>query len=126
MAKFVLFYDSARVTEPPRTVEALLDWAEAHPGRLTYPAPPDFIGSTFLKHLLHATVPDPARLQQPVEQVEFDAAHRPDVGQARPGPAEPVARRGQPIRPRARASISCSTTARSISRWRSTRPKPPA
>ena len=72
MAKFVLFYDSARVSEPPRTVEALLAWAEAHPGRLTYPAPPDFIGSTFLKHLLHATVPDPARLQQPVEQVEFD------------------------------------------------------
>ena len=32
---------------------ALLDWAKAHPGRFTYPAPPDFIGSTFLKHVLY-------------------------------------------------------------------------
>ncbi len=35
-----------------RRSPALLAWAKAHPGRFTYPAPPDFIGSTFLKHVL--------------------------------------------------------------------------
>ncbi len=73
MAKFVLFYDTARVPDPPASLDALLAWAEAHPGRFTYPAPPDFIGSTFLKHVLYAAVPDPSRLQQPVEAEEFDA-----------------------------------------------------
>jgi putative thiamine transport system substrate-binding protein len=73
MAKFVFIHDSARVAEPPRTLGALAAWIEAHPGRFTYPAPPDFIGSTFLKHVLHAAVPDPARLQLPVEEAEFEA-----------------------------------------------------
>jgi putative thiamine transport system substrate-binding protein len=73
MAKFVLFHDSAQVPRPPDSVDALLAWAEANPGRFTYPAPPDFIGSTFLKHVLYAAVPDRGRLQQPVEQAEFDA-----------------------------------------------------
>ena len=71
MAQLVVLHDAAAVPEPPRTALALLAWAEAHPGRLTYPAPPDFIGTTFLKQLLYATIPDPARLQQPVEPEEF-------------------------------------------------------
>jgi putative thiamine transport system substrate-binding protein len=45
----------------------LLDWAKAHPGRFTYPAPPDFLGSTFLKQVLIELAPDPAFLQAPVE-----------------------------------------------------------
>ena len=73
MAKFVLFHDTARVPEPPATLDGLLAWAEAHPGRFTYPAPPDFIGSTFLKHVLYAAVPDPARLHRRVSDAEFDA-----------------------------------------------------
>ena len=73
MAKFVLFHDSARVPAPPASLDALLAWAEANPGRFTYPAPPDFIGSTFLKHVLYASMADPARLQQPVTAAEFDA-----------------------------------------------------
>jgi len=73
MAKFVMFHDSARVPEPPASLGALFAWAEAHPGRFAYPAPPDFVGSTFLKHLLHASVPDPRRLQRPVEAEEFEA-----------------------------------------------------
>lgn len=71
MAKFVMLYDGARVAEPPTTLDALLAYAEARPGRFTFPAPPDFVGSTFLKHLLLAAVPDPARLQRPVGAEEF-------------------------------------------------------
>src|SRR3546814_6420077 len=44
MAKLNFIYDSARVAETPGSIPALLDWAQAHPGRFTYPAPPDFLG----------------------------------------------------------------------------------
>ncbi len=65
MAKFNFIYDSARVDETPRSIPAFLDWAAAHPGRFTYPAPPDFIGSTFLKQVLIELAPDPTVLQEP-------------------------------------------------------------
>jgi putative spermidine/putrescine transport system substrate-binding protein len=53
-AVFVYAHDSARVPEPPRTFEALLEWAEAHRGRFTYPAPPDFTGSAFVRQVAQA------------------------------------------------------------------------
>ncbi len=71
MAHFVFLYDRAKVPTPPGSLAELLAWAEAHPGRLTYPAPPDFIGSTFLKHLMIATIADPAILQRPVAEADF-------------------------------------------------------
>jgi putative thiamine transport system substrate-binding protein len=77
MAQFVFNYDTSRVADPPRSINALLEWAAAHPGRFTYPAPPDFIGTTFLKHVLLETSPDPAVLQQPVEAADFAAATGP-------------------------------------------------
>ena len=36
--------------EPPKSFAALLAWAKEHPGRFTYPAPPDFTGSVFVRH----------------------------------------------------------------------------
>ncbi len=77
MAQFVLFYDSARVPAPPRTLDGLLAWAKDHSGRLTYPAPPNFTGSTFLKQVLYATTPDPAHLQQPMSADAFREAAEP-------------------------------------------------
>ena len=65
MAQLVFFHDSARVPEPPRTVAALKTWAEAHPGRFAYPAPPDFLGTTFLKQAMYETTADPLRLLKP-------------------------------------------------------------
>lgn len=51
-AQFVFAYDTARVAEPPKSVEAFGRWIEEHPNRFTYIAPPDFTGSAFLRHLL--------------------------------------------------------------------------
>ena len=68
MAKINFVYDSARVTETPESMPAFLDWAKSHPGRFTYPAPPDFIGSTFLKQVLIELTPDPALLQSPAPE----------------------------------------------------------
>jgi putative thiamine transport system substrate-binding protein len=58
-AQFVLIHDSATLAEPPADLETLAAWARENPGRFTFPSPPDFIGATFLKHVLHAAVDDP-------------------------------------------------------------------
>ncbi|MCK5008800.1 MAG: ABC transporter substrate-binding protein, partial [Spirochaetales bacterium] len=52
-AQVVMVYDSARVPEPPRKIEDLLDWIRANPGKFTYPAIPDFTGSVFVRHLFY-------------------------------------------------------------------------
>jgi putative thiamine transport system substrate-binding protein len=77
MAQFVFLYDMESVPAPPRSIPALLEWAKANPGRFTYPAPPDFIGSTFLKHVLIELTPDPDALQRPVEEADFAAVTGP-------------------------------------------------
>jgi putative thiamine transport system substrate-binding protein len=77
MAQFVFVYDGVVVDSPPRSIPALLDWARAHPGRFAYPAPPDFIGSTFLKHVLIELTADPALLQRPVAEADFAAVTAP-------------------------------------------------
>jgi putative thiamine transport system substrate-binding protein len=74
MAQIVFIHDTARVKDPPRSMKALLAWAESNPGRFTYPAPPDFIGSTFLKQALYELTPDAALLQQPATDSNFGAA----------------------------------------------------
>ena len=48
-AAFVFAVDSAKVPSPPHTLRELLAYARAHPGRFTYPAPPDFTGSAFVR-----------------------------------------------------------------------------
>lgn len=52
-AQFVMAYDTARMATPPRSVPLLMEWIRSNPGRFTYPAPPDFTGSVFLRHLLY-------------------------------------------------------------------------
>ncbi|CCG05572.1 ABC transporter substrate-binding protein [Blastococcus saxobsidens] len=52
-AQFALVYDAARVEDPPGSVAELLTWIEANPGRFTYPAPPDFTGSVFVRQVLY-------------------------------------------------------------------------
>ncbi|MGH6961714.1 MAG: ABC transporter substrate-binding protein [Dongiaceae bacterium] len=77
MAQIVFLYDSARVAEPPRDMAQLLAWATAHPGRVTYPAPPDFTGSTFLKQALHGLVANRDALQRPAGDDSFAAVTAP-------------------------------------------------
>ena len=77
MAKLVFFYDTARMSDPPHSAEALAAWIEEHPGRFTYPQPPDFLGTTFLKQLLSELTPDPAVLQQPPMDENFEKVTAP-------------------------------------------------
>lgn len=73
-AKMVFFYDSARTDAAvlPDTAMQLLDWAKKNPGRFSYPAPPDFIGSSFLKQVLSEVIADPAKLAKPVSEESFE------------------------------------------------------
>ncbi|MEM9574197.1 MAG: ABC transporter substrate-binding protein, partial [Pseudomonadota bacterium] len=73
MAKMVFFHDSARthVTAMPDNADELLKWVSENPGRFSYPQPPDFIGSSFLKQILIEKVADRDLLQQPVDEATF-------------------------------------------------------
>ena len=66
MAQLTFFADSQRVPAPPRSMKALLSFAQAHPGRITYPRLPDFHGTTFIKQALLDTNPDRSAIDQPV------------------------------------------------------------
>lgn len=59
-AAFVLAYDSARIEDPPRTFGDLADFVRKNPGRFTYPAPPDFTGSAFVRQAVQALGEDEA------------------------------------------------------------------
>ncbi|NIC36400.1 ABC transporter substrate-binding protein [Halomonas desiderata] len=72
-AQLTFYYDAAELGEaPPRSMTQLLAWAEANPGRFTYPRIPDFLGSTFLKQALIALVDDSDALYEPVAQSDFE------------------------------------------------------
>jgi putative thiamine transport system substrate-binding protein len=76
MAKLNFIHDSAVLKDPPRSMAAILEYAKAHPGRIAYPAPPDFIGSTFLKQVVYETAGDPVVLQHPAGD-NFDTVAAP-------------------------------------------------
>lgn len=77
MAQLVFEFDSARLPVPPASLAELTDWVLAHPGRFTYPQPPDYLGVTFLKQALYDLGTDPALLQQPIDPAGFEAASQP-------------------------------------------------
>ncbi|MBN1262664.1 MAG: ABC transporter substrate-binding protein [Anaerolineae bacterium] len=57
-AQFVMGYNSALVATPPDSIAALIAWIKANPGQFTYPAPPDFTGSVFVRHLCYHAAGD--------------------------------------------------------------------
>lgn len=59
-AAFVFAHDRERTPDPPRTFPELLEYAEDNPGRITYPAPPDFTGSAFVRQAVQSLGEDEA------------------------------------------------------------------
>jgi putative spermidine/putrescine transport system substrate-binding protein len=70
--QFAFAYDSAALPEPPRDMASLLNWIKANPGRFTYPAPPDFTGSAFVRHVFLYAAGGPETLIGPFDQARFD------------------------------------------------------
>lgn len=77
MAQLVFMYDSARVSEPPANMQELLAHAQDNPGRVTYPAPPNFYGVTFLKQAMLELAEDTDVFYRPVDEVDTEAALEP-------------------------------------------------
>jgi putative spermidine/putrescine transport system substrate-binding protein len=73
-AQFSLVYDEARVEDPPSSVDGLLDWIRDNPGRFTYPAPPDFTGSVFVREVLYAVSGGVEELPLEFSQDAFEEA----------------------------------------------------
>ena len=74
MAQLTFFVDTARAPLPvPATLNGLLDWARRHPGRFTYPKPPQFIGTTFLKQVLVTLDSERSALARPWTEAAFAA-----------------------------------------------------
>lgn len=74
MAQLSFFVDTARAPLPaPATLDGLLDWAHRHPGRFSYPKPPQFVGTTFLKQALATLNGDRSALARPHTPEAFAA-----------------------------------------------------
>jgi putative thiamine transport system substrate-binding protein len=58
MAQLTFYADGKKVPQPPLSMAELIAFAARNPGRVTYPKPPNFHGTTFLKQLLLESVPD--------------------------------------------------------------------
>ena len=77
MAQLTFFGDGAKIASPPGSMADLLGFATAHRARVTYPAPPDFHGTTFLKQVLYETIADPSVLPMSIDRDQFAAASGP-------------------------------------------------
>lgn len=56
LAQCTFFYDTARLTTPPSTVPELLQFIKDNPQKVGYSAPPDYLGSAFVKHIFYSFV----------------------------------------------------------------------
>jgi putative thiamine transport system substrate-binding protein len=77
MAQFTFFGDGAKISAPPRSMSELAAFAKAHPGRVTYPAPPDFHGTTFLKQVLVEVTADRSVFAKPITANAFAELAKP-------------------------------------------------
>lgn len=82
---FVMIHDTARTAAPPTSIEELFEHARANPGTLTYPAPPDFTGSAFVRQVC-------------IDTLGAEALADP-AGAADPTVLEPCAERLREIKP---------------------------
>jgi putative spermidine/putrescine transport system substrate-binding protein len=67
-----LVYDSAALTGADvASLTDLSDWARSNPGRVAYPAPPDFTGSMVVRTFLYDTAGDPSQLPAAFDPATF-------------------------------------------------------
>ncbi|EQC1556346.1 ABC transporter substrate-binding protein [Citrobacter amalonaticus] len=61
-AQLTFIADRDVTPQPPQSPQALLAFARAHPGTVSYPRPPDFTGTAFLEQLLISLTDNPHAL----------------------------------------------------------------
>lgn len=71
-AQFVMLHDSAKVKDPPKTMDELLAWTKENPGRFTYPSPPDFTGNAFIEQAFYGVTGEVEPYQEPFDEEVFE------------------------------------------------------
>ncbi len=71
-AQFAFAHDEKRTSTPPNSIPKLISWAQENPGRFTYPAPPDFNGSVFVRHVFYHAAGGAQNLLGDFDQALFD------------------------------------------------------
>lgn len=71
-AQFAFAHDSATLENPPRSIAELLDWIKENPGQFTYPAPPDFTGAVFIRHVFYHAAGGVDNLLGDFDQAKYD------------------------------------------------------
>ena len=71
-AQSVMEYDTAWVPNAPEDMGELFEWAKANPGKLTYPAPPDFTGSVFVRHVFYYVAGGYERMTGPFNEAVYN------------------------------------------------------
>lgn len=77
VGQLVFIHDEKTLNNPPSSFSEMLSYAKAYPNRVSYPRPPQFHGTSFLKAvLIELTDNDPA-LAKPVNEQEFQLITKP-------------------------------------------------
>ncbi|UJH69841.1 ABC transporter substrate-binding protein [Ornithinimicrobium sp. INDO-MA30-4] len=114
-AQFAFVYDEERVPNPPTSLEGILEWASENPGRFTYPAPPDFTGSVFLRQALYSSAGGAEEVPWSLTRTATTNSHqRYSSGFKKLNLT--CGARAKPTHGTQSPSINCSSTARSTSR----------
>lgn len=71
-AQLMFIGDRQRTSAFPRDTDALLAFAKANPGRVSYPRPPDFTGTAFLEQMLIVLTDQPQALREPPNPATFE------------------------------------------------------
>lgn len=71
VGQLVFIHDKKKLNNPPASFNELLSYAKAYPNRVSYPKPPEFHGTSFLKALLIELTNNDQALSQPVNPADF-------------------------------------------------------
>ncbi|CZF85681.1 ABC transporter substrate-binding protein [Grimontia marina] len=77
VGQLVFIYDEKTLANPPASFNEMLSLAKAFPGKITYPKPPAFHGTSFLKAALLELSMDTAPFYKPADQADFNAVTAP-------------------------------------------------
>lgn len=77
VGQLVFIHDSANLNNPPQSFAELLSYANAFPNRISYPRPPEFHGTSFLKALLIELTNNSPSLSNSVNDADFSLVTAP-------------------------------------------------
>ncbi|PFG55954.1 putative thiamine transport system substrate-binding protein [Vibrio sp. ES.051] len=77
VGQLVFIHDEETLKNPPSSFSEMLNYAKTFPNHLTYPRPPEFHGTSFIKALLIELTSNDPKLQQPVTDEAFKRVTQP-------------------------------------------------